>query len=182
MTNFLIDGNRMLRDLRLPYYTIAMMRQMKVGDRLVTFDWCSQQSLIGNGPQHWGRSAIDRVRGGYLLIGGLMLEANQGTHLLDLMESGINLKLLPGRQFEMSPARGDSSDFSYWGRFKMLIQIYRTAETLSRMASKAGYPEEAWELMPTVSYYKDSKMLPNRPEFLTTLNYRSKLAKRKAGS
>ena len=64
MTSICIDGDKLLRDLRRPYFTIAMLREMKVGDYFELFDVSMALGKSEKEDYPTASARIERVKGG----------------------------------------------------------------------------------------------------------------------
>mgnify|MGYP003597351062 CR=1 FL=1 len=102
----IIDGDKLLRDLRLPYYTIAMLRDMKHGDSYELFDVYGPAMHPGTDADPANAGArIEKVKGGYVLSALWMLHIGKAQKRGHMWSPGVKLKLLPGRKFELIPEK-----------------------------------------------------------------------------
>lgn len=124
----ILDGDRLLRDLRLPYYTIAMLREMKVGDCYELFDVYGP-SMFKNGDTELdpanASASIERIKGGYRLSAGWMLHIGKARRRGHMWAPGVTLKLLPGRKFELVPAKGADGEKVALAGLRLFIRINR---------------------------------------------------------
>ena len=130
-----IDGDKLLRDLRLPYYTIAMLRDMKLGDCYELFDVYGPSMFKGGDTDPANAGArIEKVKGGYVLSGLWMLHIGKAQKRGHMWSPGVKLKLLPARKFELIPEkRADGEQVALAG-LRLLIRICRLGHRLAAMA------------------------------------------------
>ncbi|WP_037586985.1 hypothetical protein [Stenoxybacter acetivorans] len=144
----LIDGDKLLRDLRLPYFTIAQLREMKVGDCYELFDvyepglWQGDMSASAN-----AFAAIERVYGSCRLSGLWLLNIGNAKRRGYLYVDEIRIKLLPNRTFELLPYRQGGEQAALNG-LRLFVRICRLAHRLAVMARNAGAIEDALKLRP----------------------------------
>lgn len=147
----ILDGDKLLRDLRLPYYTIAMLREMKLGDSYELFDVYGPSMFKGVETDPANASArIEKVKGGYRLSALWMLHIGKAKRRGHMWSPGVTLKLLPGRKFELVPAKGTDGQQVAHGGLRLFIRINRLAHRLATMAKAAGAKDDARTLQPTM--------------------------------
>lgn len=165
----IIDGDKLLRDLRLPYYTIAMLRDMRVGDSYELFDVYGPSMLSGTDvdPANAG-ARIEKVKGAYVLSALWMLHVGKAHKRGHMWSPGAKLKLLPGRKFELIPEkRADGEQVALAG-LRLFIRICRLGHRLAAMAKASGAKEDARKLRPTMMKEVDNRC-GYQVDFLTTL-------------
>jgi hypothetical protein len=143
----IVDGDQLLRDLRLPYYTIAILRNMKVGDRFELFDVCGPSMFEGGDPSS-ASAGIERVKGGHNLSALWMLHIGNARRRGHLWASGVKLKLLAGRRFEIL-TESDAGEAK--ATLQSFVCICRLAHRLAAMATAAGDLKAAWLLRPMMT-------------------------------
>jgi hypothetical protein len=135
----MIDADWLLRKLRLPYYTVAKLRQMKLGEQLVLFNVLGPPMMNDAVPSQ-ARAVLTRVRGGinFGAVWNLHIgKASKRGHMYCL---GTVFKLHPLRQISIV-TEGDS--------FKLFIKIFRLMHRLSAMAQAKGFNKDAVWLKPS---------------------------------
>lgn len=154
--SIVLDGNKLLRDLRLPYFTIAILREMKVGDYVELFDVSMYVDNSDKQDYPNAGARIERVKGGYCLSALWMLHIGKVKKRGYMFCPGVTVKLMPGRKFEI-PAKDDGeADVSMAG-LRLFIRIVRLAHRLSRMASAAGEKGCARKLCPSVTGHEEER-------------------------
>lgn len=169
MAVLIIDGDKLLRDLRLPYYTIAMLRDMKVGDSYELFQVYGPSMLPGTGadPAYAG-ARIEKVKGGYELSALWMLHIGKATKRGHMWVPAVKLKLLPGRKFELVPDKRKDGEQVALAGLRLFIRICRLAHRLAVMAKASGAKDDARKLLPTMMSKVDNRCGYQVP-FLETL-------------
>lgn len=154
--NICIDGNKLLRDLRLPYFTIAMLREMKVGDYFELFD--VSMAVVKSEKEDYPTASarIERVKGGYSLSALWMLHVGKVKRRGHMFCPGVTLKLMPGRQFEIPAKTQSEAEVSLAG-LRLFIRIVRLAHRLSRMAAAIGEKGCERKLRPSVTGHEEER-------------------------
>lgn len=145
----IIDGDRLLRDLRLPYWTISILRQMHVGDGYDLFDFYGPPMGIGDDNLSNTGARIERIKGGLFLSAGWMLhvgKAHKRGHMLCL---DTKLVLLPNRKFEVTHLGFSKEPVNLMG-LRLFVRIVRLAHRLADMAKQAGAKEDARMMRPNI--------------------------------
>lgn len=156
MTSLCIDGDKLLRDLRLPYFTIAMLREMKVGDYFELFDVSMYMEKSVNEDYPTASARIERVKGGYSLSALWMLHVGKVKKRGHMFVPGVTLKLLPGRKFEIQAKDQNAAAVAIAG-IRLFIRIVRLAHRLSRMAASVGEKGCERKLRPSVTGYEEER-------------------------
>lgn len=164
-----IDGDKLLRDLRLPYYTIAMLRDMKVGECYELFDFYGPAlpELGDAGPANAG-ARIERVKGGFLFSALWMLHIGKAKRRGHMYAPGVKLKLLPGRKLEIVSERFEDGEQVAFAGLRLFVRICRLAHRLASMAKAAGAKEDVRLLRPAMMKEVDHRCGYEVP-FLNTL-------------
>jgi hypothetical protein len=150
-----IDGDKLLRDLRLPYFTIAMLRGMKLGASYELFDvygpslGCSEPASAG--------ACIEKIKGGYMLSALWMLNVGKAKRRGHLWSPSVVLKLLPNRKFAVSDVFVSARRPISLDGLKLFVRIVRLGHRLADMATAAGDKEAARKLRPTLSRRIDDR-------------------------
>ncbi len=152
-----LDGNKLLRDLRLPHCTIALLRNMKIGDKYDLFD-VSHAPMTQTDRKYWPSASarVERVRGGYDLSALWMLEIGNMKRLGTIFVPGFRLKLAQGRVFEAHVNGEDGADLLR-SSLRLYILIVRLAQRLSGMASARGEHACARMLRPMVTMHDEDR-------------------------
>jgi hypothetical protein len=138
-----IDGDRFLKDLRLPYCTISSLRQMRVGDVFELMDFYGPPMFTDGEPLS-ASASIERVRGGLRFSGLWMLHVGKTKLRGHMWCSGFEMVLRPSRKFEMVK----ETDI---GHLKLFVRIIRLATRLADMAKKAGDRDAAYKMRPLIT-------------------------------
>ncbi|TAG49758.1 MAG: hypothetical protein EAZ30_02680 [Betaproteobacteria bacterium] len=143
-TIFELDGSRLLRDLRLPYYSIAIMREMRLGDERTLFDVYTSRPMYDEVPDEHGSASaqIERVRGGFYLSALWMLPIGNHRSRGTLFCTGFAIRLLPNRRFALEHKDVDN--------LRLFVRIVRLAARVSSMAKAAGESQCARLLRPSL--------------------------------
>lgn len=165
----IIDGDKLLRDLRLPYYTIAMLRDMRVGDSYELFDVYGPSMLPGTDvdPANAG-ARIEKVKGGYALSALWMLHIGKAKKRGHMWVPAVKLKLLPGRKFELVPDKREDGEQVALAGLRLFIRICRLGHRLAAMAKASGAKDDARKLQPTMGSKVDNRC-GYQVDFLATL-------------
>lgn len=137
------DGDRFLKDLRLPYCTISSLRQMRVGDVFDLMDFYGPPMFTDGKPQS-ASASVERVRGGLRFSALWMLHVGKTKLRGHMWCSGFVMVLRPGRKFEMVK----ETDI---GHLKLFVRIIRLATRLADMAKKAGDKDAAYKMRPLIT-------------------------------
>jgi len=165
-----IDGDRLLRDLRLPYYSFAQLREMRVGDHYVLFDFTGPPvfGLPGAEPSVAG-ATMERIRGGIRLTALWMLHVGRGARRRPhVVVPGITLQLLSGRQVRLIPDHdgGASEEPRRAGDgLRLFTRVVRFAHRLADLAQRHG-DLGATEQMRPVLRKRDRRRFGDRVEWL----------------
>ena len=156
MTTAPLDGDKLLRDLRLPYFTIAMLREMKVGDYFTLFDVGMFVDMGDKEDCPTASAQIERVKGGYSLSALWMLHVGKVKRRGHMFVPGVTLKLMAGRQFEIRAKDQSEAEVSIAG-LRLFIRIVRLAHRLSRMAAAAEEKGCERKLRPSVTGHEEER-------------------------
>ena len=156
MTSICIDGDKLLRDLRLPYFTIAMLREMKVGDYFELFDVSMALGKSEKEDYPTASASIERVKGGYSLSAIWMLHVGKVKRRGHMFVPGVALKFLPGRKFEIQAKDQNAAAMAIAG-IRLFIRIVRLAHCLSRMAASVGEKGCERKLRPSVTGHEEER-------------------------
>lgn len=156
MTTAPLDGDKLLRDLRLPYFTIAMLREMKVGDYFELFDVSRCVDMDDKEDYPTASARIERVKGGYSLSALWMLHVGKVKKRGHMFVPGVTLKLMPGRRFEIRTRDQNEADVSIAG-LRLFIRIVRLTHRLSRMAAAVGEKGCERKLRPSVTGHEEER-------------------------
>lgn len=135
-----IDADKILNDLRLPYYTIAMLRDMKLGDDYQLFDVYGP-SIAGADPAN-ASASIEKIKGGYSLSAMWMLNIGNARRRGHMWVPTVTINLLPGRKFKIKQANLNA--------LRLFIRICRLAHRLAKMADSAKAYDDARKLRPSM--------------------------------
>lgn len=141
----LVDANLWLRRFRLPYWTLASLRKMPIGDVLLLTEFQAPGLVQGTG---LAGVSVTRYRGYFQLevvwTAHLGKNARRREHVWWSME----FKLRPGRQLELLQQAWIDGDFRMAGMRQAEV-VLRRARLLSRWAARAGEPRAAAALEPS---------------------------------
>lgn len=161
----LIDGNRLLRDLRLPYWTFAQLRDMRAGEAYNLFDVAGPPvfGLPGGTPSE-ASASVERVPGGLVLSALWMLHVGASAHRrAHVLVPGVRLAVRPGRQFA-AVGWDPSAD----NGLRLFIRVVRFAHRLADLAEARGDREAAEQMRPVLRRC-DRRRLGVRVAFLDAL-------------
>lgn len=159
-----IDGNRLLRDLRLAYCDIAKLRNMRLGDSYILYDFYQPTSSDVLGLSNF--AAIERVKGGFSLSATWLLLIGHFIKRGYIIIPDFRIKLLRHRQFEV-PTQSD------YKSLRVFIRLVRLTHRLADMANAAGEKEASVIMRPHISQYHSLKHTGQIVPFLNTLMKRN---------
>lgn len=146
-----IEMDKWMRGTGLPYWTVAAIREMKVGDSFIILDYTGP----GLSPEHQGRVsvAIDREHGAWVFSALWLAQIGRNAHKRGhIFVSCARFKLIAHRRIEVS-------DGSSLRGMHLVRLILRRSFALSRWARLAGEREAAAALDPSYFRSRTEKIL-----------------------
>lgn len=145
--SLVIDGHDWMRMLRFPYFTVAKIREMKVGEELSMFEFAGPSGGLGQGSNAAGFSQgsnldygsvgarITRMHGGKWMleviwmahIGKALRRGHIWSWVFFRLETGSIIRILPS-----------STDDDLIQSEQLVRKVCRLVARLSKMAEKTG--------------------------------------------
>jgi hypothetical protein len=159
-----IDANGLLRALRLPYWSFAALRSMRVGDSFTLFCFSGPPVFgLEGGEPSTASACIERVHGGLNLSALWMLHvgraAGRRTHVF---VPDLRIAVRPGREFELF--RQSPSD----NGLRLFTTVVRRVHRLADLAEASGAVDAAMDMRPSIRGY-EKRPLGKRVPFLATI-------------
>jgi hypothetical protein len=155
MSSIHIDGDRLLRDLRLPYFTMAKLREMKVGEVYELFDVYGPPMFPEGSEATCAGASIERIKGGLCFNALWMLNVGRKGRKRPIMfVPSVVLKQVQKRNFELQVDK--EAHHSHHG-LRLFVRIVRLAHRLADMAKAAGELDCERKLRPTVFGYPEER-------------------------
>ncbi|KWN79237.1 hypothetical protein WM24_27335 [Burkholderia ubonensis] len=154
-----VDGDRWLRRLGMPYFTLAILREMRVGDEVILLDYDGPSILPGGEPPGRVGASIEKVRGGNWYFSALwMLHVGHATRRPHIFTFGT---------FRVETGRRLSWEGKDTGAMRSFERVVRLSVRLARMARFAGDRTSARRMEPYP--WLDHDFTRTDVPFLTTI-------------
>jgi len=167
--SLVIDGHDWMRMLRFPYFTVAKIREMKVGDELSMFEFVGPSGFKEGSDAHPGHvgARIQRLHGKQW-----KLEVFWMAHVGKVFKRGhiwswVTFRLGAGSVICITPESADH-DLNYLiDAEKMVRRVCRLVHRLSKMAEKAGDRQSMVQMWAAPRQYSE---LPDEVPYIAFLD------------
>lgn len=157
-TNIVFDGHDWAGRLRLPYWTIAKLREMRVGDELPIFEFFGPPMLENLGPSRVS-CCVQREKGLWRLDVLWMAhigKARKRGHIW----SWVNFHLGAGSMVTLLSEEGQDASELLRAEFQVR-RVCRLVGRLQRMADRAGDRRSMVSMMPSPGHWRrESDVVP----------------------
>lgn len=164
----LINGHDWMKTLGLPLWTIAKMRDMRIGEELALFGFTGPAMSPKTGPT-MAHATVIRHRGGYRLEVFWMLHvgnAKRRGHIWSwidfVLEKGSTIRFVPER-----PGTPETTVAAIRASEKSVRLVCRLVARLREMAKKAGNRTSAFAMRPQLC--AADRRTVNHATFLDTI-------------
>lgn len=145
-SSVIVDADPWLRRARLPYWGLAQIRQLKVGEGI---DLVHYQAPLFSGREGVVSVSIERERGKYRMhvVWLSSIEKNRAKPRGHIWWE-FAFKLLPGRKFELIPERDSAIPESLKRGLDVAALVLRRSDVLAEAAKRDGDKAAARALRP----------------------------------
>lgn len=150
------DGHEWMQALRFPYFTIAKIREMKIGEELSMFAFDGPSRLKDDFSR--AEATIKRLRGKWQIEVFWMLHIGKRQRRGDIW-SWCYFKLEPSSVIRILPESSENVNHLILCE-KITRRVCRLAHRLSKMAEKAGDRQSMVEMWAVPRRYDEGRAVP----------------------